>query len=92
MSASVIQQIRTASHPPDTSSVRAEVRAQLDAEFVDFSSLLGQNEESSSTSAPAGRGKDGRKRERRGLREEIAFWECQEAEAVKEVHSRRISV
>jgi hypothetical protein len=82
---SVIDQIRQAISPISPTSLDTQVQSHLDAEFGDLESLLGHtpanhNSGPSKSQLP----RRGAKR-RRGLKEEIAFWESREREAALQV-------
>lgn len=97
-SASILEQIRSSSRTPNPAELQSTLRAQLDEDFPDLASLVDHVSQAGAggvagaagiagpSSAPSrDRIKEGKKKRKRGLKEEIAFWEAREAEAAKEV-------
>jgi hypothetical protein len=91
-SSSLVEQIRSSTRTPNPAELQGTLRAQLDEDFPDLSSLVDHVSQAGvagvagPSSAPIrDRMKEGKKKRKRGLKEEIAFWEASEAEAAKEV-------
>jgi hypothetical protein len=97
-SSSLVEQIRSSSRTPNPAELQNTLRAQLDEDFPDLASLVDHVSQAGAggvagvagvagpSSAPSrDRIKEGKKKRKRGLKEEIAFWEAREAEAATEV-------
>ncbi|ORY33806.1 TIP-1 family-domain-containing protein [Naematelia encephala] len=83
MSTPIVEQIRSTARPTDSATLRAEVRAHIDDTFSDLDALL-------AGPSVVKRGV----RRKRGLKEEISYWQEREAIASKELEetSRRLPI